>query len=88
MSSGYAFKQSDYCEVGIPIINGESIQHGSISSYNLNYLPISFFEKYQSFTLKTDDIVVGLNRPITNGKLKIAKIPFKFNNSLLYQSAG
>ena len=88
MSSGYAFKQSDYCEVGIPIINGESIQHGTISSVNLNYLPMSFSEKYLSFILKTNDIVVGLNRPITNGKLKIAQIPFKFNNSLLYQRAG
>ena len=30
MSSGYAFKFQDYCEDGIPLINGESIQHGQI----------------------------------------------------------
>ena len=78
MSSGYAFKMSDYCEDGIGIINDD----------NLNHLPESFIEQYPDFILKEGDIVVGLNRPITNGNLKIARIPSKYNDSLLYQRAG
>ena len=70
------------------LINGESIQHGIISDDNLNHLPESFIEQYPEFVLKEGDIVVGLNRPITNGNLKIARIPSKYNNFMLYQRAG
>lgn len=88
MSSGYAFKMTDYCDDGAGLINGESIQHGIISDDNLNHLPESFIEQYPEFVLKEGDIVVGLNRPITNGNLKIARIPSKYNNFMLYQRAG
>ena len=88
MSSGYAFKMSDYCDGGIGLINGESIQHGIINDDNLNHLPESFIQQYPDFVLKEGDIVVGLNRPITNGNIKIARIPSKYNDSLLYQRAG
>ncbi|KOR83483.1 restriction endonuclease subunit S [Bacillus sp. FJAT-22058] len=86
--SGYAFKMSDYVQGGVPIINGESIQHGSISTKNLNFLPEGFSDKYQNFILDTGDIVLGLNRPITNGKLKIAQVPKDLHGALLYQRAG
>lgn len=88
MSSGYAFKMSDYCDEGASLINGESIQHGIINDNNLKYLPEKFIQQYPDFILKEGDIVVGLNRPITNGNLKIARIPTKYNDSLLYQRAG
>ena len=88
MSSGYAFKMSDYCDDGIGLINGESIQHGTINDNNLNYLPKTFIQQYPDFVLKEGDIVVGLNRPVTNGNLKIARIPSKYDDSLLYQRAG
>lgn len=86
--SGNAFKLCDYVTNGIPIINGEAIQHGFINGNNLNYLPNQFLVEYSEYALKEGDIVLGLNRPITNGKLKIAIIPAKYNDSLLYQRAG
>ncbi len=88
MNSGYAFKYQDYCESGVRLINGESIQHGKIDDTNLKFLPNNFLQQYEDFKLIEGDIVVGLNRPITNGELKIARISRKFNNSLLYQRAG
>ena len=88
MTSGYAFKYQDYCADGVPLINGESIQHGKIDDSNLNNLPVSFVEEYSDFVLHEKDIVVGLNRPITNGNLKIARIPSDYEGSLLYQRAG
>src|SRR5699024_4432027 len=88
VSSGYAFKYQDYCDDGIGLINGESIQHGKIDGSNINYLPEDFLNQYSNFVLKENDIVLGLNRPITNGNLKISKIPREFNDSLLYQRAG
>ncbi|WP_260870870.1 restriction endonuclease subunit S [Priestia megaterium] len=86
--SGFAFKMSDYVRAGVPIINGESIQHGSISTKNLNFLPEEFLDKYPNFILNTGDIVLGLNRPITNGNLKIAQVPKDLHGALLYQRAG
>lgn len=86
--SGYAFKYENYCASGVPLINGQSIQHGWIDDNNINYLPEVFLQKYKAFVLREKDIVLGLNRPITNGKLKIARVPKKYNNSLLYQRAG
>lgn len=86
--SGYAFKMGDYVESGVPIVNGESIQHGSVSTKNLNFLPQEFEDRYKSFTLNTGDIILGLNRPITNGNLKIAQVPKDLHGALLYQRAG
>ena len=88
MCSGYAFKYQDYQENGVKLINGESIQHGYIDDSNMNFLPESFREEYPAFLLKEGDIVVGLNRPITNGNLKIARLTREYSNSLLYQRAG
>ena len=88
VSSGYAFKYQDYCDNGVCLINGESIQHGKIEESNINYLPEDFLNQYSNLVLKENDIVLGLNRPITNGNLKISKIPREFNDSLLYQRAG
>lgn len=86
--SGFAFKMSDYTSDGVNIVNGESINHGNVESNHWNYLPNHFLENYSNFVLKTNDIVIGLNRPITNNELKIAKIPNYLDGSLLYQRAG
>ena len=86
--SGYAFKYGNYCDSGVALINGQSIQHGWIDDNNMNYLPEAFLQQYEDFALKENDIVLGLNRPITNGKLKMARVPKEYNNSLLYQRAG
>lgn len=61
---------------------------GDVSSNNWNYLPETFRTKYDNFLLKKNDIVLGLNRPITNGNLKIAQVPSTLDKSLLYQRAG
>jgi type I restriction enzyme S subunit len=88
VNSGYAFKQSDYSKKGIPLINGETIKNGKIECININYLPEKFSTEYSNFILKSGDIVLGLNRPIISGKLKIARVPNKLKGSLLYQRAG
>ncbi|KAB2420324.1 MULTISPECIES: restriction endonuclease subunit S [Bacillus cereus group] len=88
VKSGYAFKLKDYVSNGINLINGESIQHNYIQTNNMNFLPNDFLIKYQDFKLVKDDIVLGLNRPIISGNLKIARVTKELDNSLLYQRAG
>lgn len=88
LKSGVAFKLSEYTKTGIPIINGESIKAGEISLEKVNYLPSEYQYKYQECLLFPGDIVLGLNRPIINGALKISRIPSAIKTSLLYQRAG
>ena len=88
LKSGYAFNLSDYSKNGIPIINGESIRDGYISGEKFNYLPNDYIEKYNDFLITSGDIVIGLNRPIINGRLKIARIPKYIDKGMLYQRAG
>ena len=88
LKSGVAFKLSEYTKTGIPIINGESIKAGKISLEKVNYLPNEYQYKYQECLLFPGDIVLGLNRPIIDGELKISRIPSDIKTSLLYQRAG
>ena len=88
LKSGVAFKLSEYTKNGIPIINGESIKAGKISLEKVNYLPNEYQYKYQECLLFPGDIVLGLNRPIIDGELKISRIPSDIKTSLLYQRAG
>ena len=44
--------------------------------------------KYPDLVLKANDIVLALNRPITNDKLKIAKLTKEDELSILYQRVG
>jgi len=88
LKSGVAFKLSEYTKTGIPIINGESIKAGKISLEKVNYLPNEYQYEYQECLLFPGDIVLGLNRPIIDGELKISRIPSNIKTSLLYQRAG
>ncbi|WP_127160796.1 restriction endonuclease subunit S [Veillonella sp. VA137] len=88
LKSGYAFNLDEYSKNGIPIINGESIRDGYICGEKFNYLPNDYIEKYKEFLITAEDIVIGLNRPIINGSLKIARIPKYIDKGMLYQRAG
>src|SRR5699024_3442232 len=75
IKSGNAFNRNEYVASGVPIINGESIHYGRINTKNLNYLPKEYIKKFSDYKILPDDIVLGLNRPIINDKLKIAQVP-------------
>ncbi|MBB6691039.1 restriction endonuclease subunit S [Cohnella xylanilytica] len=86
--SGYGFQASDYVEKGIPLVRINNIGYGEMLEDDFIYLPTPFATEYQKFLLKENDIIMALNRPITNGKLKIAIIKNKHVPSILYQRIG
>ena len=53
-----------------------------------SYLPETYQEKYSDLLLRENDVVVALNRPITQNKLNIARITNKDLPSILYQRVG
>lgn len=86
IKSGYGFKLEEYSKKGIPLIRIDNIQYGKIDYKNLCYLPESYLKKYKDFVLKKGDIILALNRPITNNELKIGKV--EIEPSILYQRIG
>jgi len=86
IKSGFGFKLKEYSKKGIPLIRIDNIQYGKINYENLCYLPESYLKKYKDFVLKKGDIILALNRPITNNELKIGKV--EIEPSILYQRVG
>ena len=88
IKSGFGFKFSEYKETGIPLIKIENVSHGKIEWNSISYLPETYQEKYSDLLLRENDVVVALNRPITQNKLNIARITNKDLPSILYQRVG
>lgn len=83
--AGNTYKLEEYTNRGYLLIQGLNIQPGKVV---LDETP-KYVAKGDSRHLKIEmgDIILGLNRPITNNKLKVCR--FKLNKeSVLYQRAG
>lgn len=86
IKSGFGFKLREYELEGIPLIRINNVMYGEIINEDLCYLPCSYLNNYKEFVLKKGDVLLALNRPITNNKLKIGKITE--GPSILYQRVG
>ena len=88
IQSGKGFKANEYTETGVPLIQIENVAYGSIKWNDSAYLPEKYIDQHPNLLLKLDDIVIALNRPVTNGQLKIAKLSKEDCPSILYQRVG
>ena len=88
IKSGKGFKASEYSKIGIPLLKIDNVSYGKVSWETKDYLPQDYLDKYPDLVLKANDIVLALNRPITNNKLKIAKLTKEDEISILYQRVG
>ncbi|CAH8242370.1 Type I restriction-modification system, specificity subunit S [Vibrio aestuarianus] len=88
IKSGFGFKYSEYAEKGIPLIKIDNVSHGYVKWDNVSYLPISYKDEYSDLLLQEGDLLLALNRPITQGKLKLVKLTKNDVPSILYQRVG
>ena len=88
VKSGFGFKHAEYTDVGTPLVKIDNVSHGYVKWDNISYLPDSYKEMYSDIVLKENDILLALNRPITQGMLKIAKLSANDVPSILYQRVG
>ncbi|OAA87801.1 Type-1 restriction enzyme EcoKI specificity protein [Clostridium ljungdahlii] len=86
IKSGFGFKLNEYVENGIPLIRINNVMYGKITDEDLCFLPQTYLEEYKEFVLKKGDILVALNRPVTNNQLKIGKVVNE--PAILYQRVG
>ncbi|WP_273203369.1 restriction endonuclease subunit S [Marinobacter subterrani] len=86
--SGVGFKYDEYVNSGIPLVKIDNVSHGFIKWENRSYLPESYVNDFPEIVLKEGDILLALNRPITRGQLKIARISASDLPAILYQRVG
>lgn len=86
--SGIGFKADEYVEQGVPLLKIDNIGYGNIKWNNISYLPETYLKQYPLLKLNENDIVLALNRPITNNQLKISKLTSEDVPSILYQRVG
>ena len=89
IGSGKGFKASEYSKTGIRLLQIENVGYGATKwSENTVCLPESYATEYPELVLRGGDIVLALNRPVTNDELKIAKIQENEPIAILYQRVG
>jgi type I restriction enzyme S subunit len=89
INSGKSFKASEYTKKGIRLLQIENVGYGETKwNENTIYLPEAYITEYPELVLRNGDIVLALNRPVTNDELKIARILKDDEPSILYQRVG
>ncbi|MBF4249531.1 MULTISPECIES: restriction endonuclease subunit S [Vibrio] len=88
IKSGKGFKASEYSLEGRPLLQIENVSYGFIKWNEPSYLPEDYRDSVPDLVLQEGDIVLALNRPITNGQLKIARLTAKDAGAILYQRVG
>ncbi len=91
VSGGYSFKSNDISDnEGVKILQIGNVAINDISWETTNYLPNSFIEKYNNFSLNENDIVMALTRPIIQslGNVKTCMIRACDLPCLLNQRVG
>ena len=88
LKSGIYFKFSEFSDKGIRCLKIDNVGFGEIVWNTITYLPEDYFNRYQDLVLKVGDIVIALNRPIINNKLKIGILKEADSPSILYQRVG
>lgn len=89
VKSGQGFKAYEYSKDGVKLLQIENVGYGRVKwTDSTIYLPNQYLNDYPKLHLKSGDIVLALNRPITNGSLKIALLEATDEPSILYQRVG
>jgi type I restriction enzyme S subunit len=84
--SGNAYKKSLYSNDGIRLVQGANIFNGRYSDENTIYINPLDVSEQRNIQITNGDILLALNRPITNNELKVCLYPF--DKGFLYQRAG
>jgi type I restriction enzyme S subunit len=88
VKSGLGFKAEEYSESGVRLLQIENVGYGEIKWTTPANLPEQYLSQYPELSLSAGDIVLALNRPVTNGQLKIAVLGEADSPSILYQRVG
>ena len=85
--SGEYFPYQEFSDHGIPVLKIDNVMYGKVDWTTKTYLPEAYLDIVKYIILNEGDIVLALNRPITNSEVKVAQLT-KNDVSILYQRVG
>lgn len=85
VTSGFAFKSSDFINEGIPAIKIANIGYGKFVWKQQEYLPPDFVKCYVNFSVFPSSVLIALTRPITDNTVKACMYPTDAPVGLLNQ---
>lgn len=74
LQNGYAFKSDWYTKDGIPLVRCQNIGHGELRWAERRAITPERAVEFSRFELRSDDIVLALDRPLISTGLKVARI--------------
>lgn len=88
LSSGKGFKAEEYSSSGARLFQIANVSLGFTKWDIENYLPLTYLKTYPELELKNGDVLIALNRPLLNMKMKVCIISEYDLPSVLYQRVG
>lgn len=86
--SGRAFKKAEYTTRGARLLQIANITFGKIIWDEIVHVPMEYQSKYPDLNLKSGDVLMALNRPLLDNKLKIGMLKESDLPAILYQRVG
>ena len=88
LTSGKGFKAEEYSLNGARLFQIANVSIGHTKWEVENFLPENYLNKHPELVLKDGDILIALNRPLLNGKMKVCIISEEDLPAILYQRVG
>lgn len=88
LTSGKGFKAEEYSSHGARLFQIANVSIGHTKWEIENFLPERYLNEYPELVLKDGDVLIALNRPLLNGKMKVCIISEKDLPAILYQRVG
>jgi type I restriction enzyme S subunit len=88
LKSGKYFRFSEFVESGVRCLKIDNVGFGEVVWNTITFLPEDYMSKHPDLILNEGDLVIALNRPIINGRIKVGRIKKEDSPSILYQRVG
>ncbi|NHN36904.1 restriction endonuclease subunit S [Pseudomaricurvus alcaniphilus] len=88
LMSGKGFKKSEYSESGAKLFQIANVSIGYTKWDVRNYMPLSYLDEYPELELSPGDVLIALNRPLLNKRMKVCILTDDDMPSILYQRVG
>lgn len=86
--SGKGFKKSEYSEAGAKLFQIANVSLGYTNWDIQNFMPLDYLLDYPELKLSSGDVLIALNRPLLNGRMKVCILSDSDLPSILYQRVG
>jgi type I restriction enzyme, S subunit len=82
---GFAFKSSDFQDMGVRLLRGENIEPGALRWEDTQYWPSSEVKQFRHLLVEPGEIILGMDRPLVSAGLKLARATDQDLPALLVQ---